>query len=89
MNDRKLFEYKIGADIDSPLGLIDISGELGVQSLPVQAFLYKRYLCVLQNDRARAITWSEARPDLLAIQYHQHATEFRSIETGSEVSARY
>lgn len=37
-----------------------------------------------QNDRARAITWSEARPDLLAIQYHQHATEFRSIETGSE-----
>ncbi|KAK5970295.1 hypothetical protein GCK32_007135 [Trichostrongylus colubriformis] len=39
---------------------------------------------VLQNDKVRAITWSESRPDLLAIQYFQHPTEFRSIEGGAE-----
>ncbi|KAK6034723.1 hypothetical protein COOONC_27772 [Cooperia oncophora] len=39
---------------------------------------------VLQNDKVRAISWSESRPDLLAIQYYQHPTEFRSIEGGAE-----
>ncbi|EYC09588.1 hypothetical protein Y032_0059g2952 [Ancylostoma ceylanicum] len=40
-----------------------------------------------QNDKVRGITWSEARPDLLAIQFYQHPTEFLSIEGGSEESA--
>ncbi|KAK6749449.1 hypothetical protein RB195_001824 [Necator americanus] len=39
-----------------------------------------------QSDKVRGITWCEVRPDLLAIQYYQHATEFRSIESGDEES---
>ncbi|WKY05187.1 hypothetical protein Q1695_005869 [Nippostrongylus brasiliensis] len=40
-----------------------------------------------QNDKVRAITWcSASRPDLFAIQYFQHPTEFESIESGSERS---
>ncbi|VDL69565.1 unnamed protein product [Nippostrongylus brasiliensis] len=40
-----------------------------------------------QNDKVRAITWCGAsRPDLFAIQYFQHPTEFESIESGSEGS---
>ncbi|KAL6740786.1 hypothetical protein Aduo_014106 [Ancylostoma duodenale] len=40
-----------------------------------------------QNDKVRGITWSETRPDLLAIQFYQHPTEFLSIEGGGEESA--
>ncbi|VDM81726.1 unnamed protein product [Strongylus vulgaris] len=39
-----------------------------------------------QNDKVRGVAWSEVRPDLLAVQYYQHPTEFLSIEGGSEVS---
>ncbi|KAE9421062.1 hypothetical protein Angca_008755, partial [Angiostrongylus cantonensis] len=39
-----------------------------------------------RNDKVRALTWSEVRPDLFAIQYFQHPTEFRSIEAGCESS---
>ncbi|KAK5982829.1 hypothetical protein GCK32_015243 [Trichostrongylus colubriformis] len=46
--------------------------------------IYYHGFQVLQNDKVRAITWSESRPDLLAIQYFQHPTEFRSIEGGAE-----
>uniref|UniRef100_A0A0R3PKR6 WD_REPEATS_REGION domain-containing protein n=1 Tax=Angiostrongylus costaricensis TaxID=334426 RepID=A0A0R3PKR6_ANGCS len=34
-----------------------------------------------RNDKVRALTWSEVRPDLFAIQYFQHPAEFRSIES--------
>ncbi|KJH47619.1 WD domain, G-beta repeat protein [Dictyocaulus viviparus] len=37
-----------------------------------------------ENDKVRAISWSEVHPELLAIQFFQHSTEFRSIETGGE-----
>ncbi|CAJ0601459.1 unnamed protein product [Cylicocyclus nassatus] len=39
-----------------------------------------------QNDKVRRVSWSQARPDLVAIQYYQHPTEFFSIEGGSEES---